>query len=106
MRWRVTVVERLVIVNDTRHYIAGNAAARELLQAGGRDLKTKRLDDFATGEARERLAGIWAELHHTGGLRGTGLLQIADGRQREVRFTVLANVLPGRHLTAFEPLSS
>ena len=98
--------QALVIFNDERRYIAGNAAARELLQAGGLELKAKRLDDFATDEARERLDGIWAELLHTGTLSGTGVLQVARGHEREVRFTVRANVLPGHHLTAFEPVSS
>jgi len=98
--------QALLLANDERHYVAGNAAARELLGVTHQELAQKRIDDFLPPDLRDQVDDIWAEFHRAGTQTADITLHKEDGRRVDVKFTAKSNLLPGHHLSVLEPLNT
>jgi len=91
----------MLLADDDRHLIAGNAAVLELLGCDGDDLGRMRIDDIASPDARDQVPTMWTAFIAAGTMTGTFALHRQDGGEIEVDFNATANVAPGRHLSIF-----
>ena len=93
----------VLIVDDSRRYVAANNAGCELLGLDLDDLRQKRIDDFLPPETQAQLDDTWADFLETGIRKVELTLLLADQRTLEVTTRNLAHLLPGRHLALIEP---
>jgi len=93
----------MLIADDHRRWVAGNAAACELLSIAQEAVAWHTMDDFTPREHRSRLKEQWAEFLASGAAEGRYQLYIPDRDPFPVEFGAIANVLPGRHLALFIP---
>jgi nitrogen fixation negative regulator NifL len=89
-------LDAMIVLDDSRRYVAANPAAARLIGLPVEELLTHRFGDFATPETD--VEGTWAALR-SGHLRvAESRLQRPDGVVRDVESSITANFLPGRHL--------
>ncbi len=93
----------MLIADDQRRWVTGNAAACDLLGIAREELPWHTMDDFAAPDERKRLAGQWGAFLASGGAEGWYQLYIPDRGPLPVEFSATANVMPGRHLSVFIP---
>lgn len=93
----------MLIADDHRRWVAGNAAACELLNIAQEAVAWHTMDDFTPRDQRSRLKEQWAEFLASGAAEGRYQLYIRDRDPFPVEFGAIANVLPGRHLALFIP---
>lgn len=96
----------MVLVDDRRRLITGNAGACELLKLSLAELSWCTMDDFASAAELPRLKEQWESLVASGAVEGWYDLEIPDGDAVCVECSVTATVLPGRHLLVFIPLEN
>jgi PAS domain S-box-containing protein len=91
----------LLVADDERQVLAVHGPWVELLGYTADQAREMRLDDVVSTESRPGLGLRWSDLMTAGAATARlGIVQ-ADGSRIEVRYSALANVLPGRHLVLF-----
>lgn len=93
----------LLIADDHRRWVSGNAAACELLGLAQEAVSWHTMDDFTPPSERPRLKQQWLEFLAQGEAGGRYELYLPDRKPFPVEFGAIANVLPGRHLALFIP---
>lgn len=93
----------MLIADDQRRWVTGNAAACELLGVTQEEISWRTMDEFVPPDARSELDQDWEKFLTHGAAEGWyGLCIPARGRVT-VEFSATANVLPSRHLSVFLP---
>ncbi len=93
----------MLVVDDQRRWVTGNAAACELLGTTPEEIPWRTLDEFTPADERERLEERWRAFLSSGGAEGWYQLYTSDRGPISVEFSATANVLPARHLSVFIP---
>lgn len=93
----------MLIADDCRRWVSGNAAACELLGLAQEAVSWHTMDDFTPLSERPRLKQQWVEFLTRGEAGGRYALYVPDHEPFPVEFGAIANVLPGRHLALFIP---
>ena len=93
----------MLIADDQRRWVTGNAAACDLLGIAQEAVSWHTMDDFTPLSERSRLKEQWAEFLNSGQAEGRYQLYVANREPFPVEFGAIANVLPARHLALFIP---
>jgi PAS domain S-box-containing protein len=93
----------MLIADDQRRWVTGNAAACELLGVARDEVPWRTMDDFTPPGERERLEEQWEAFLTNGAAEGWYQLYVPDRGAVPVEFSATANVLPARHLSVFIP---
>jgi PAS domain S-box-containing protein len=93
----------MLIADDQRRWVAGNAAACDLLGIAQEAVSWHTMDDFTPLSERARLKEQWAEFLNSGQAEGRYQLYVPNHDPFPVEFGAIANVLPARHLALFIP---
>jgi len=93
----------MLIADDQRRWVTGNAAACELLGIERDEIPWRTMDDFTAPKERKRLEEQWGAFLSSGGAEGWYQLYVPDRGPMPVEFSATANVLPARHLSVFIP---
>jgi DNA-binding CsgD family transcriptional regulator len=88
----------ILVVDDQRRCLEANLAACRLLGLPRRAAIGRAMDDFLTAAMRKRLDHVWHAFREGGGHAGPFELSSQAAEAHEVNLSVVANVLPGRHL--------
>jgi DNA-binding CsgD family transcriptional regulator len=88
----------ILVVDDQRRCLEANLAACRLLGLPRRAAVGRTVDDFLTSGMRKRLDHVWRAFREGGGHAGPFELSSQAAEAPEVNISVVANVLPGRHL--------
>jgi PAS domain S-box-containing protein len=88
----------ILVVDDERRCLEVNLAACRLLGLPRTAALGRTVDDFLTAGMRKRLDHIWRAFREGGGHAGPFELNSQAAEVHEVNLSVVANVLPGRHL--------
>jgi DNA-binding CsgD family transcriptional regulator len=91
----------MLIADDRRRMVNGNAAACELLATSHTDLPWCTLDEFTAPSERPRLQDQWAPFLTSGAAEGWYELLVPGRGEIVLEFSALARVLPARHLLVF-----
>jgi PAS domain S-box-containing protein len=93
----------MLLADDNRRWITGNAAACELLGIGLNEVPWHSMDDFTPPSEHQRLEERWRAFLTTGSAEGWYQLSVPHREPIRVEFSATANVLPARHLSVFVP---
>jgi DNA-binding CsgD family transcriptional regulator len=93
----------MLIADDQRRWVTGNAAACELLGVTQEEISWHTMDEFVPPGARDRLEEGWEQFLANGAAEGWYRLSIPARGPVPVEFSATANVLPSRHLSVFLP---
>ncbi len=88
----------ILVVDDGRRCLEVNLAACRLLGLPRSAALGRTVDDFLTSGMRKRLDHVWRAFREGGGHAGPFELSSQAAEVHEVNLSVVANVLPGRHL--------
>ena len=88
----------ILVVDDQRRCLEANLAACRLLGLPRRAAVGRTVDDFLTSGMRKRLDHVWRAFREGGGHAGPFELSSQAAEAHEVYISVVAIVLPGRHL--------
>ena len=88
----------ILVVDDQRRCLEANLSACRLLGLPRRAAIGRTVDDFLTSGMRKRLDHVWRAFREGGGHAGPFELSSQAAEVHEVNISVVANVLPGRHL--------
>jgi DNA-binding CsgD family transcriptional regulator len=88
----------ILVVDDQRRCLEANLAACRLLGLPRRAALGRTVDDFLTSGMRKRLDHVWRAFREGGGHAGPFELSSQAAEAHEVNISVVANVLPSRHL--------
>lgn len=91
----------MLLADDSRRYVAANAAACDLIGRSSAELEQMRVDDLTPYEHRADVPRMWHSFLREGSQTGRYQLVVADGRRLDIEFSATANVLPGCHLSIF-----
>jgi PAS domain S-box-containing protein len=105
LRRQISALPHPVLVADRAgHYVAANAAAGRLTGYTIGELLEKALPDLTGGSDETVSDSLWRAFLHTGEQTGTFEIRKKDGSTILVRYTALANVLPGLHVSFLTPV--
>jgi PAS domain S-box-containing protein len=93
----------MLLADDQRRCVTGNAAACELLGVAQEELSWHTMDDFTPASERKRFAEQWQVCLTSGTAEGCYELYVPDHGAIPVELSVTANVLPARHLLVLIP---
>lgn len=93
----------MLIADDQRRWVTGNAAACELLGIARDEVPWHTIDEFTPQSERGRLEEQWEAFLTNGAAEGWYQLHVPDRGPVPVEFSATANVLPARHLSVFIP---
>lgn len=93
----------MLIADDQRRWVTGNAAACDLLGLTPAEIPWHRMDEFTPSSQRDSLARQWATFLTSGEAEGWYQLYIPQRGAVPIEFSATANVLPARHLSVFIP---
>jgi DNA-binding CsgD family transcriptional regulator len=93
----------MLIADDQRRWITGNAAAHDLLGLTPEAVPWHTMDEFTPPSARGKLEAHWDALLTSGAIEGWDRLFIPGRGPLPVEFSATAHVLPSRHLAVFMP---
>ena len=93
----------MLIADDQRRWVTGNAAACELFGVAHEDVPWRRIDEFTPPGERARLEELWQDFLASGAAEGWYELYVPKRGPVPVEFSATANVLPARHLSVFIP---
>jgi DNA-binding CsgD family transcriptional regulator len=96
----------ILVVDDQRRCLEANLAACRLLGLPRRAAIGGAVDDFLASGMRKRLDHVWRAFREGGGHAGPFELSSQSAEVHEVNLSVVANVLPGRHLLILSPAES
>jgi PAS domain S-box-containing protein len=101
--WAVfwSVETPMLVADDSRRFVAANAAACELIGVDSDEIIRMAVDDITAPEDRPRVPALWDAFLREGSQTGPYRLVRPDGVRVEVEFSATASVLPGRHLSIF-----
>jgi DNA-binding CsgD family transcriptional regulator len=88
----------ILVVDDQRRCLEANLSACRLLGLPRRAALGRTVDDFLTSGMRKRLDHVWRAFREGGGHAGPFELNSQAAEAHEVNISVVANVLPARHL--------
>jgi PAS domain S-box-containing protein len=88
----------ILVVDEQRRCLEANLAACRLLGLPRRAALGRTVDDFLVSGMRKRLDHVWRAFREGGGHAGPFELNSQAAEAHEVNISVVANVLPGRHL--------
>jgi DNA-binding CsgD family transcriptional regulator len=88
----------ILVVDDQRRCLEANLAACRLLGLPRRAALGRMVDDFLVSGMRKRLDHVWRAFREGGGHAGPFELSSQAAETPEVNISVVANVLPSRHL--------
>ena len=91
----------MLLADDHRRWVTGNAASCELLGIAYEEIPWRTIDDFTPLGQRARLQERWEAFLSSGAAEGWYQLDIPGRGSVPVEFSVIANVLPSRHLSVF-----
>jgi DNA-binding CsgD family transcriptional regulator len=91
----------MLLADDQRRWVTGNAAACELLRIAPAEIPWHTMDDFTPASERRRLAEQWEAFLTAGAAEGWYQLYIPSLGPLPVEFSATAHVLPARHLSIF-----
>jgi PAS domain-containing protein len=89
----------MLLADDQRRWVTGNAAACELLGVAQDELPNHTLNEFLLAD--RRLVEDWETFLNGGAVEGWSRLAIPDRGEVPVEFSMIANVLPALHLVVF-----
>jgi DNA-binding CsgD family transcriptional regulator len=89
----------MVIADDTRRYVAANAAACLLLRLPEEAIRDRTIEDLTPPENRAQIESLWEAFIRDGTQEGTFELLMPDGARVAVDYSATANIAPGRHLS-------
>jgi PAS domain S-box-containing protein len=92
-----SALDAFLIADDEGRYLSANPAACALLGVSEADLLGRRVADFLGPEVD--FETVWHSFLEQGRMRGEIVLTLLDGSTRQVDFSAISNVLPGRHLS-------
>jgi DNA-binding CsgD family transcriptional regulator len=93
----------MLLTDDGRRWVAGNAAACELLGLTPQEVPWRTMDDFTPEGELGRLEEEWRAFLAGGAAEGWYHLHVPGRGTMPVEFSAIANVQPGRHLAVFLP---
>jgi PAS domain S-box-containing protein len=93
----------MLIVDDQRRWVTGNAAACDLLGISREEVPWHSMDEFTPPNERGRLEEQWKAFLTDGAAEGWYQLYVPTRGPVPVEFSATANVLPARHLSVFIP---
>jgi DNA-binding CsgD family transcriptional regulator len=93
----------MLIVDDLRRWVTGNAAACDLLGIAREEIPWHTMDEFTSRSQQGRLKDQWGAFLASGAAEGWYQLYVPDRGAIPVEFSATANVLPARHLSVFIP---
>jgi PAS domain S-box-containing protein len=93
----------MVVVDNQRHHLAANAAARLLLRLTREELCARRIEDLTPAHLLGTMYERWAELLRTGRVSGFHEVRCPDGSLIRTVYCARANALPGQHLIVLAP---
>ena len=93
----------MLIADDQRRWVTGNAAACDLLGIAREDVPWHTMDEFTPPGERGRLEKHWEAFLVNGAAEGWYQLDVPKRGPVPVEFSATANVLPARHLSVFIP---
>ena len=93
----------MLIADDERRWITGNAAACDLLKISQEEVPWRTMDEFTPPSERRRLEEQWEALLTSGAAEGWYQVYVPGRGPLPVEFSATANVLPARHLAVFIP---
>lgn len=93
----------MLLADDQRRWVTGNAAACELLGIAPEAVPWHTMDDCTPLSERPRLEQQWTQFLASGAAEGRYQLYVPDREPFPVEFGAVANVLPARHLALFIP---
>lgn len=96
-------LDGLLIANDDAEYMDANPAACELTGLNRDQLLELSVSDLAAGSFD--VESVWETFLEDGTLRGEFSLERPDGDERFVEFNAVANIRPGRHLSALRDIT-
>ncbi|MEK6271309.1 MAG: LuxR C-terminal-related transcriptional regulator [Actinomycetota bacterium] len=88
----------ILVIDDQRRCLEANLAACRLLGLPRSAALGRAVDDFLASGMRKRLDHVWRAFREGGGHAGPFELNSQAAEAHEVNLSVVANVLPGRHL--------
>jgi PAS domain S-box-containing protein len=88
----------ILVVDDQRRCLEANLAACRMLGLPRRAALGRNVDDFLASGMRKRLDHVWRAFREGGGHAGPFELSSQAAEVHEINISVVANVLPGRHL--------
>lgn len=93
----------MLISDDQRRGVTGNASACELLGVSHAEIPWRTMDDFTPPAERGGLVERWEAFLGSGAAEGWFSLYVPERGAIPVEFSAIANVLPARHLSIFIP---
>jgi DNA-binding CsgD family transcriptional regulator len=93
----------MLIADDQRRLVSGNAAVCDLLGMTRGEVSWHLIDDFTSPGMRGRLEDLWEPFLMDGATEGWLMLSTPKHGELTVEFSATANVLPSRHLVVFIP---
>ncbi len=97
--------DALLIADDAGRYVHANPAAAELTGWSRDELLAMSVFDITPAPNREAARAMWARFLDEGAMEGEYRLVRRDGRAVDVEFRAVAQVTPGRHLSALRDVS-
>jgi PAS domain S-box-containing protein len=91
----------LLVADDERRVVRVNAVWSELMGYTAEQATGKKIDDLLASESKPAIAMRWSDLVSVGAATARVGLLSADGTRVEIRYSAVANVIPGRHLVLF-----
>ena len=91
----------MLIADDQRRWVTGNAAACDLLGITWEDIPWHAMDDYTPPSERKTLEEQWQAFLGSGTAEGWYELLVPTLGPTPVEFSARANVLPSRHLAVF-----
>ncbi len=89
----------MVIADDSRRYVAANAAACLLLRLPEEDVRGRSIEELTPPENRAQIPPLWDAFLREGTQQGTFELLMPDGARVAVDYSATANIAPGQHLS-------
>ena len=94
----------MLIADDQRRWVTGNAAAGQLLGIPREQIPWATMDDVTPASERSRLEEQWEAFLGSGGAEGLYELFVPGREPVPVEFGAVAHVQPSRHLAVFMAL--
>jgi PAS domain S-box-containing protein len=91
----------LVIADDARAFMHVNGSWTQLFGYTNDQALDMHIDDMLAPESRPGISMRWSDLLTAGAATARIALVCADGSRLELRYSALANAIPGQHLALF-----
>jgi two-component system cell cycle sensor histidine kinase/response regulator CckA len=96
-------IDGILIADDHAHYVDVNDAACQILGRPREELLGREVGSFV--EFRQDAKMLWDKAMSAGHLRAEISILRRDGERRQIEFSAVANVQPGRHMIAIRDLT-